>query len=380
MTEDKPRQKIGKSIAVVSGKGGSGKTLLATAMGVELAESGHSVVLVDADLGTAGLSYYLGFSAFSGARGGVADIVANEDWSSDIQLSYPTSETERYLRKDNIGSLTLLPIGDHRRSLRANDEFSGEFGNLSRAINILRTENEVVIIDCRGGVDRQSLEVCSIVDEIVMVVETDAASIKASQHLTDTLSDHGLSSKVAGFFLNKVMDDPRPLANAGRSFFSAPYLASVPFELETTRDFIRGFLPRPGSLFRKQANLGLHKLLPTLDLVRYSNYMTDQEFTVLSTEPPEMKVGRTFVGILTAVTVVFYISYWGFGNFGGVNNSALSEAEQAIVRSTIFIILSLMTIFALSATLLGALGRFVRFYIQVFDRVLQIYARLFRFR
>jgi flagellar biosynthesis protein FlhG len=372
------RSELGKVLAIVSGKGGSGKPRLATAMGIELAESGHSVVLVDADLGTGGLTYYLGFSAFSGARTGVADIVMQESQSPDVPLSYPNDDARRNLDIRHAGSLALLPVGDHRRALRLKGKSTGNMMNLQFTFEGLREHYDVVIVDCRGGADSQSLAVCELVDEILIVVETDAASIKASQHLTDTLSDRDLSSKVAGFILNKVMDDPRALANAGRSFFSTQFLAAVPFELETTRDFIRGFLPRPGSLFRKQVNLGLRSLFPHLDIDKYSNYMSETEFSVLSTEPPEIKTGRSFIGLVIAATVIFYLVYFNFGEAMDIYPSVPFEIERTIVQGGVVGLFALLAISALSATILSAIGRLVRVYLSTLDRVLKMYTRLFR--
>lgn len=378
MVDLRLRSGPGKVIAVVSGKGGSGKTLLATAMGVELAESGHSVVLVDADLGTGGLTYYLGFSAFSGARTGVANIVTEEVIGTTLTLSFPNIDTLSNFDIRHAGRFALLPIGDHRRTLRLKGESDVNMMNLQVTFETLREDYDVVIVDCRGGVDIQSLEVCELVDEIIMVAETDAASIKASQHLTDTLSDRGLSSKVAGFVLNKVMDDPRALANAGRSFFSTQFLAAVPFELETTRDFIRGLLPRPGSLFRKQVNLSLRSLLSDLVIDKYSNYMSESEFSVLSTEPPEIRTGRSFVGLITAATLVFYLVYLNFGDVMDIYPSVPLSVEKQIVQTVAFGILAVLAISALSATILSAIGRLVRAYLAAFDRVLEVYVRLFR--
>lgn len=356
---------LGKSVAVVSGKGGSGKTLLVTAMGVELAQSGYSVVLIDADLGTGGLTYYLGFSAFSGARQGVADILRLESPKTRLDLSFPNAETERSLNIRHGGRLSLIPVGDHRGSLRSKEDYFENFDILRVEIDELRKEHDFIIVDCRGGVDSQSLEICSMVDDILMVVETDAASIKASQHLTDTLADRGLSSKVGGFVLNKVMDDPRTLANASRSFFSTQFLASVPFELETTRDFIRGFLPRSGSLFRKQVNLSLQKLFPELEVGRYSNYMSDHEFTILSTEPPEVKTGRTFVGIILALSILYYVFWTLVGSESLLYNYNLSDSELKIIGHLFFAIPALMTVIALSSSLLSAIGRIIRIYSRI---------------
>ena len=51
---------MGKIIAITSGKGGSGKTLLTASLGMALAESGKSVCLADGCFGLRGLDIALG--------------------------------------------------------------------------------------------------------------------------------------------------------------------------------------------------------------------------------------------------------------------------------------------------------------------------------
>ena len=48
-----------KIITFVSGKGGSGKTVLIANLGAYVAKSGYKVLLVDWDFFTRGLSYYI---------------------------------------------------------------------------------------------------------------------------------------------------------------------------------------------------------------------------------------------------------------------------------------------------------------------------------
>jgi septum site-determining protein MinD len=54
---------MGRSIAIVSGKGGVGKTTLTANLGIALAKRGVSVCLVDADIAMANLSLMLGMQS-----------------------------------------------------------------------------------------------------------------------------------------------------------------------------------------------------------------------------------------------------------------------------------------------------------------------------
>ena len=51
---------MGKAIVITSGKGGVGKTTSTANIGAALAQQGHSVVLVDADIGLRNLDVVLG--------------------------------------------------------------------------------------------------------------------------------------------------------------------------------------------------------------------------------------------------------------------------------------------------------------------------------
>src|SRR5688572_12115014 len=73
-----------ETLAVVSGKGGSGKTLVATAIAHGLALCEKKVLLVDTDTGTGGLSYYLGFSAYKQTREGLTEFIVEKSGIPNI--------------------------------------------------------------------------------------------------------------------------------------------------------------------------------------------------------------------------------------------------------------------------------------------------------
>src|SRR5271169_909734 len=102
MSASKPR-----SVAVVSGKGGSGKTMIAAVM-AELVDSvGGSSILVDADTGTAGLSFYLGLEQVRNTSVGVSNLLTLDD--SETPLMVDPLQPIRYLSRGRF-----LSAGDRR--------------------------------------------------------------------------------------------------------------------------------------------------------------------------------------------------------------------------------------------------------------------------
>ena len=51
---------MGKTIAIVSGKGGTGKTMFAANLGATLSKLGKHTILIDMDTGLRNLDLYLG--------------------------------------------------------------------------------------------------------------------------------------------------------------------------------------------------------------------------------------------------------------------------------------------------------------------------------
>src|SRR5262245_12556369 len=131
-------------IAIVSGKGGSGKTMVAALMAQIMGRS-VSVTLVDADTGTGGLTYYLGLNAVSNVAVGLADLLLDSSFPDTLPVQ--TVAWER-------SQVSFLGIGDHRRLYR---ESTSGSSRLPTIMGRLRDLNNVVIVDCRGGIDSESL-------------------------------------------------------------------------------------------------------------------------------------------------------------------------------------------------------------------------------
>jgi len=238
-----------RRIAVISGKGGSGKTLIATVM-AEILDQFGPVTLIDTDTGTAGLSFYLGLKMVANVAGGIADMV--------FKTGGGLPRLQELL--GNFKRTEFLSVGDHRRLSSDLDPalVADAFQDAIRRLS----DFQWIIADCRGGIDQESLAICEAVDDIILVVEPDTTSYQASQHVVDVLSNKSLASKLRGFIINKVFEDPSVVARSGTAVFRCQCLGAVPFDLDAMRDFLIGNVPSLRTQFATQVWSALSKAYP----------------------------------------------------------------------------------------------------------------------
>lgn len=345
-----------KSIAIVSGKGGSGKTMVAAALAQALAIEGKRVLLVDADLGTGGLTYYLGFSAFDRARAGLTEYLLAT--SPNVPLHIARARATEVRKSPYLERMALLPVGEHRLRDDINDQLTA--ATMKRLIVKTRGEFDVVIFDCRGGLDEDSIETCDAVDEVVLVVETDAASIQATQYLANKLYEFNLGKKIVGFLLNKVMDDPSSLANAGISFFRTEYLGAVPFDVQTTRGFIRGEMPDPHSLFFRNVAAALGPVLGVENASDKYRPLSSNEFSSITLKNPDVAFGGVLLGLLGVYGALafFLIQY-------------VAKVDISTLAYTIIVgVYALLVLSSLSDSLKESLGQGLKAYRDLLQKVL----------
>src|SRR5258708_25939713 len=77
---------------------------------------------------------------------------------------------------------------------------------LEQLLNNLKEEPKYnwILVDCRGGIDLDSIAVCKVVDDIIVIVEPDTTSFLATQHVADVLSNYRLSHKLNGSIINNA--------------------------------------------------------------------------------------------------------------------------------------------------------------------------------
>ena len=213
-------------IVFCSGKGGTGKTSLISALGYALRWSGHRVLFVDADRATDGLSLFVlgpegrdqlaSFapqSTFTGLldrfdrTGGMDPAPHAVHRTRDHGLSYDVIISDRYLYGD-------APKSERPTGSSIDRQF--ERGKFQQAVQAffdrIRASGayDYVLVDSRGGFSFESTDVAAAGDSFVVVTEATFTNFYQDRNLVDRISEAaeemGRQSVLRGVIVNKSTD------------------------------------------------------------------------------------------------------------------------------------------------------------------------------
>lgn len=149
---------LGRSIAVVSGKGGVGKSNFSTNFATTLARKGKKVVLVDMDIGMGNIHILIGNSVSYSLR----DYLQGNKLLDEVIFEGPSG-------------IQYISGGSGMSSLL---EWSEEmFERLIYAFEELQKNYDYILFDMGAGITNWSLDLLVSVDEIVVISTTEPTSI-----------------------------------------------------------------------------------------------------------------------------------------------------------------------------------------------------------
>ena len=149
---------LSKSIAIVSGKGGVGKSNFSTNFAFALISKGKKVLIIDMDIGMGNIHILLGMTPQYSLR--------------DYLLG--TQELEIVIN-DAPGGLSFISGGSGLDTVM---EWSPEmFERLIQAFEYLQKEYDFILFDMGAGATQSSIELIVSVDEIIVISTTEPTSI-----------------------------------------------------------------------------------------------------------------------------------------------------------------------------------------------------------
>ena len=167
-------------IAIGGGKGGVGKSIVSSTLGVLFAGQGEKVLLVDTDLGAANLHTFLGSA--NGERS-LADFF--KDKSPAI---------EECISKTSIPGLDIVN-GAQDAHRDAADLDGARIGELQRALR--STDYDYVLLDVGPGTASNILSIFMMADEGIVVTTPEPTSIENSYRFLNCLLLHRLKKNIA---------------------------------------------------------------------------------------------------------------------------------------------------------------------------------------
>jgi MinD-like ATPase involved in chromosome partitioning or flagellar assembly len=193
-------------IAFASGKGGTGKTLMASCLGYALVRAKQRVLFVDADPATDGLSLFL-----LGTQG-TQEIGTFDETNTFVGLLRQFRATEKIdFQPRRINRSESNDLGGHGVIYEVLISGKGMYGDESantgnpavpdldqatfrRAIaeffHKLKSSSEYdyVVVDTRGGFAFESTDVCALADSFIVVTEPDFTSFYQDRNLNKRVS------------------------------------------------------------------------------------------------------------------------------------------------------------------------------------------------
>lgn len=183
----------------ISGKGGVGKTLLASLLSKTFAESGYSVIAIDADPDS-NLAASLGFPHSEK----IAPISEMSDLIAERTGTRPGQVAPYYKLNPKVGDLLekyafeyngirLMVMGRIKKG--GSGCYCPENALLQAlVIHLLLSRNEVVILDMEAGIEHLGRATARAVDKLIVVVEPGRRSVETAYKIDKLAKDIGLSS------------------------------------------------------------------------------------------------------------------------------------------------------------------------------------------
>jgi flagellar biosynthesis protein FlhG len=150
--------KLAQTIAVASGKGGVGKSNVAVNVALELAELGHRVTLLDADMALANADVLLGLTP----KYHLGHVLMGQRTLQEVQIEV-TDGLRLIPGGSGVAELTHLSLDQHAR--------------LIAELRAIETDSDFMIIDTAAGIAGNVIGILKAVAEVIIVTTPDPTAL-----------------------------------------------------------------------------------------------------------------------------------------------------------------------------------------------------------
>ena len=221
------------SVALLSGKGGSGKTSLALILGSLLSACEIRTLVVDCDLGTNGATYFFE-EQLSEKYASVVEIINSQYEKCHRDYTNVIKVNEYYAF---FPSATIISKPKEYSYLNADD-----IGKLNETLKMMSDNFDFVIYDLQAGYSEIMGAVLPLVDTLLFIVETDAISSASLRSLYLKIG-HEIEGKKAYQIFNKATEEEYKTFSKLISGTLFTNLATIRFDWEIRKAFSLGRVP-----------------------------------------------------------------------------------------------------------------------------------------
>ncbi|HTL36306.1 MAG TPA: septum site-determining protein MinD [Kofleriaceae bacterium] len=168
---------MGRAIVITSGKGGVGKTTTTANLGAALAQLGHTVVLIDADIGLRNLDVVMGLE--------------NRIVYHVVDAIQGKCTVQKALIKDRrMENLWLLPAS------QTDDKDAVTPEDMRSLVFELKTTYDFVLIDCPAGIEQGFKNAIAGADEAIVVATPEVSSIRDADRVVGLLAAADITAQL----------------------------------------------------------------------------------------------------------------------------------------------------------------------------------------
>lgn len=340
---------LSKSIAILSAKGGTGKSQIAVSLGYSLANCDFKTLLIDLDLFTHGMTFYSLAGVLNKPKHHLMDYFTGKCAVSELE---PIQLMNEFSNK----RLHVLPNINRKRDylpeLQVNKNFS-DLNSFKRLVNSLidqfSDKFNYIIVDTRGGTDFTTIAAAQCTDGHIIITEADKPSWDTGRVLLDSIYSVESSYKTLGFVLNKNVLPSEAIEMFLRKEWETKHLATIGLDSNAVKYFQEDKIPVAEDL-GSDFSVGILEIIQKSIFADYWNDQCVSNFELLQNESKKLVkkaryekdlkiMGSKFSWIFKSYVLIILFILFYFQKQDLINNDFFKMLfEDDAVYITIFVL------------------------------------------